>query len=389
MTVSNSSISNSESDNIPTSMLTGQRVFVASLWALVWLILIDISLNIFFAMPKSPLIQPSKLQSFFDYGRSAEGKIRYMVGRDKESTSMVANAGWILENEVDDQPKMASSHDRVLIAAYGQTFTNQICEALTVVDPRFELRLKAGPAATVSHSYAYYKADAKNQQADVVVLGILASSLIYMTSPTTATINFEGAAPYTYPIYKLNDGHISEEDPIIHSIEELRTAFYDNPSLWQVYIKMLRSKSPTYNSWIFEKDIFDYSALARMIRRSIGQKHVHDVTARYWNANGFINTDGILDIANTLVADFAADVRAKGQIPYVLLIQDKGYKNHLALAFESQLKQLDIPYLSTHTIASNTNPRNFVSDGHFTPEVTMQIARAFHADVLNKIKKIK
>ncbi len=124
-----------------------------------------------------------------------------------------------------------------------------------------------------------------------------------------------------------------------------------------------------------------------MIRRSIGQKHVHDVTARYWNTNGFINTDSILDIANILIANFANDVRSKGQLPYVLLIQDQGYKDHLALAFESQLKQLDIPYLSTHTIASSTNPRNFVSDGHFTPEVTMQIARVFHADVLNKIKK--
>jgi hypothetical protein len=387
MKASSSSISSSESQSIAINTLSKRRVFIAGIWALMWLILIDVSLNIFFSMPKSPLVQPTKLQGFFNYGRSAEGKIRAMVGVDKESTSLVANAGWLVENTTDEQPRSASGSDQILVAAYGQSFTNQICDDLKIINPRFELRLKAGPAATLSHSYAYYKADTKNQHADVVVLGILASSLIYMTAPTTATINFEGAAPYTFPIYTLKEGHISEEDPIIHSVEELRTALYDKPSLWQEYIKMLRSKSPTYNSWIFEKDIFDYSALARMIRRSIGQKHVHDVTARYWNSNGFLNTDGILDIANTLIADFASDVRAKGQIPYILLIQDKGYKNHLALAFESKLKQLDIPYLSTHTIASSTNPRNFVSDGHFTPEVTMQIARAFHDDVLNKIKK--
>jgi hypothetical protein len=121
-----------------------------------------------------------------------------------------------------------------------------------------------------------------------------------------------------------------------------------------------------------------------MVRRSIGQKHVHDVTSRYWNAQGFTNADGLLDISNALIADFVNKVRAKNQMPYILLIQDKGYKDHLLLAFEKQLKQMDVPYLSTHLIAPSTNARNFVSDGHFTPEVTADIATAFLKDILNR-----
>ena len=385
MTVSNSSISNSESQITASQVLTGRRMLIAGLWAVLYLVLIDISINIFFAMPKSPLVDPGKLQSYFNYGRSVEGKLRKMIGHDKESTAILAYAGWLAENN-DQQPPIASSSGHILVAAYGQSFTDQICEALKVLDPRFELRLKDGPAAPLSHSYAFYKADSSHQKADIVVLGILASSLPLMMAPTTATINFEGVAPYTYPLYSLKDGQLSEVDPIIHSLEELRTALMDKPILWNEYLEMLRTKAPTYNKWIFESDWFDYSALARLIRRSIGQKHVHDATARYWNTNGFKNADGLLDIANALITDFVSDVKIRGQIPYVLLIQDKGYKDHLALAFEAQLKHLDVYYLSTHTIAPSTNARNFISDGHFTPEVTMQIARAFRTDILNKLR---
>ncbi len=386
MTVSNSSISNSELHNTALPVLTGRRIFAACLWALLWLILIDISLSALFVMPDSPLEQPSKLQKFFDHGRSVESKFRRMVGTDQESTAKIAYAGWLVEESIDQQPKAPSSPGRILVAAYGQSFTYNICKALNSLDPRFELRLKGGPAATLSHSHAFYKIDSQHQRADVVVLGILASSLPYMMAPTISTINFEGAVPYTYPLYSLKNEHLSAQDPIIHSLEELRIALWSKPAVWNEYLAMLRT-TPTYNSWIFESDWFDYSSLARLVRRSIGQKHVYDATARYWNPNGFTNTDGILDVANALIADFAADVKAKGQIPYVLLIQDKGYKNHLALAFESQLKQLDIPYLSTHTIAPSTNARNFVDDGHFTADATMKIAQVFHADILMKLQK--
>ena len=387
MTVSNLSTSNSESKEIASSELTVRKVFTAVIWSLVWLILIDVTVNILFAMPTSPNVLPSKMQMFFNHGRSVEGKIRRMVGVDKEATAKIAYAGWITEDEIGQPPMTASAPGQILVAAYGQSFSNQICDALKEIDPRFELRLRAGPGATLSHSYAYYKTDAKHHHADVVVLGILASSLTYMMGPTISTVSFENAAPYTYPVYFLKDGQLSAHDPIIHSLEELRSALWSNPILWKDYLGVLRNNSFTYNKWVYDSDLLDKSSLARLVRRSIGQKHVYDVTSRYWNQDGFNNNDGLLDVANALIADFAADVKAKSQIPYVLLIQDKGYKNHLALAFESQLKQLNIPYLSTHTIAPSTNYRNFISDGHFTPEVTKQIASAFRNDVLNKLDK--
>ncbi|WP_347988372.1 hypothetical protein [Methylomonas sp. AM2-LC] len=377
MTVSNSSISSSDSQIKPVPFLTGRRVAVALLWTLFWLVLIDILLNVQFSMPKSPLEQPSKLQNYFDYGRSVEGKFRLMVGPDKESTALIAQAGWLVDDAQDQQPSVASAPDKLLIAAYGQSFTQQICHSLQSLDSRIELRFKGGPSSTLAHSYAYYKFDASHHRADIVVLGILASSLPFSMAPTIATLNFEGAAPYTYPFYSLMDGQLVENDPLIHSLDELRTALWSKPEQWDAYVAMLRSKSPTFNGWVFESDWFDYSVLGKMVRRSIGQKHVHDVTARYWNAQGFTNADGLLDISNALIADFVSKVRAKNQMPYILLIQDKGYKDHLVLAFEKQLKQMDVPYLSTHQIAPSTNMRNFVSDGHFTPRSDCRYSHGF------------
>lgn len=386
MKASNSFISNSELGAKAVRLFTIRRFFWVGSWMLLWLVVIDVAINVFFAMPKSPLVEPSRLQRYFEYGRSVEGKLRKSVGTDKASTSVINYAGWLVNDEHDGQPTVASSPSNILVAAYGQSFTQQIGNALQLIAPQFEFRFKLGPGAPLSHSYAFYKMDSGHQHADVVLLGILASALQNIMAPTIATINFEMAAPYTYPIYSIKNGNIYTVDPIVHSLEELRLALSDHPELWHEYLAMMRAKATTYNSWIFESDLFDYSSLGRLVRRGIGQKHIKDVTARYWNVNGFNNADGLLDIANGLITDLVADVRARGQLPYILLIQDKGYKDHLAKVFETQLKKLDVPYLSTHTIVSSTDPRNFVSDGHFTPEMTKKIAYVLHEDLLNKMQ---
>jgi hypothetical protein len=389
MTVSNLSTSNSDAQNMAIPISIGRKVLIASLWAVLWLVLIDVVLNIMFALPNSPLQMPTKMQSYFDYGRTVESKLRFMVGAKLEDTALIAKAGWLVESDSDQQPEAASGPDKILIAAYGQSFTNQICHALAEQDAHFELRLKAGPSAALPHSYAFYKADASHQQADVVVLGILASSMVFSMAPTIATINFEGPAPYTYPQYYLEEGELRAHEPVIHSLAELRAALWSKPEVWDEYLHMMEMYSPTYNSWIFKSDWLDYSALGRLVRRSIGQKHVHDMRARYWTSNGFTNADGLLDISSAIITDFVQDVKSRGQIPYVLLIQDQGFKDHLALAFAAQFKQLGVPYLSTHLIASSQDVRNFVSDGHFTPEVTKKVAEVLRADLLDRVHKTK
>lgn len=376
-----SSISNSNAEPV----LTGRRIAAAVSWALVWLALIDIAINLLSAMPKSPLERPNPLQQYFDYGRSVEGKIRRSVGETKETTAVVAYAGWLETDEADTLPTRASGPGHALIAAYGQSFTFQLCEALKKLDPRFELRpAKGGPGAPLAHSYAAFQADISRQQADIAVIGILASSLPRNVSPTTMTAWFEAPTPFTYPRYRLIDGKLEATDPFLHSMADLRAALRE-PARWQAYVDFLRQNDPAFDPWVFESDLLDHSALARLVRRGYGQKHLHDVNARYWGPDGFTNADGLLDVSVALMADFAAQAKAKGQLPYIILFQDRGYQDHLVRAFGERLDHLGLPYFSTHQIAPSTNPRNFVPDGHFRPEVEMELARALRRDLLGKL----
>jgi hypothetical protein len=385
MVRNSSSISNSNSFPVEVA-LTRHRMLMAGLWALCWLILIDVVISVFFAMPISPLTPPGTLQKYFNYGQSVEGKIRQMIGETKNTTAVVAYAGWLESDDSDDLlPRQASNTDHLLIAAYGQSFTFRLCEELKKLDPRFELRLvKGGPGAPLSHSYAAYLSDANLQKANVVVIGILASALPRNISPTTMTAWFEAPAPFTYPRYFLNKGKLDAIDPFIHSMAEMRTALRE-PARWDAYVDFLRKNDPAFDSWVFESDLFDHSSLARLIRRSYGQKHLHDVNSRYWGTDGFTNADGLLDISIAIMADFASNVRARGQLPYIILFQDRGYKDHLVRAFGASLDQLGVPYFSTHIIAPSTDAQNFIPDGHFRHDVEVELARAFRVELLNKI----
>src|SRR5207344_2787807 len=67
-----------------------------ALWVLFYLLLIDAGANIFFAYPADPRnVSPSKMQQYFEYGRSVEGKLARMThGTDAESAPILT-AGWL------------------------------------------------------------------------------------------------------------------------------------------------------------------------------------------------------------------------------------------------------------------------------------------------------
>ncbi|KJV07842.1 hypothetical protein VZ94_01955 [Methylocucumis oryzae] len=328
-------------------------------------------------MPALPTLRPNAIQQYFNYGRSVESKLRYMVRDDKESTAPIAYAGWIGADQDSILPIQASGSQKILIAAYGQSFTFHLLDALHKIDPRFELNLQGGPAAPLAHSYALFEKDSTHKQAKFVVLGVLASSLPRNVSPTTMTTWFEAATPYNYPRYYLEQGQLKVVKPFFNSLDELRNGL-KNSEIWEQYKDFLRVNDPAYHSYVFDTDVFDYSALGRLIRRGYSHKHVHEVNARYWDERGFKNTDGLLDVSNALIKNFAQQVRKKGQIPLVLLLQDRGYEDHLVKAFQETLTAHNIPYFSSHDIAPSSDLSNFISDGHFKPEIDIKLATALN-----------
>jgi hypothetical protein len=75
-----------------------------------------------------------------------------------------------------------------------------------------------------------------------------------------------------------------------------------------------------------------------------------------------------------MVSDFAATARQDGKFPIVVVLNDKGYEDHLIQVLLPRLGQEAIPYVSTHAIAPASNLSNFVGDGHFTQSANQRIA---------------
>ena len=87
-------------------------------------------------------------------------------------------------------------------------------------------------------------------------------------------------------------------------------------------------------------------------------------------------TDYEVPVLQAMVSDFAKTAVQDGKFPIVLLINDRGYADHLFQAVAPTLKAASIPYVSTHSIAPVTDPTNFVKDGHFTDAVNKKLATA-------------
>ena len=76
-----------------------------------------------------------------------------------------------------------------------------------------------------------------------------------------------------------------------------------------------------------------------------------------------------------MLMQFAATSRAQGKLPIVILFQDRGSgADSLYRLVGPALMDAGVPVVSTHAIAPVTDPKNFVSDGHFTPAVDRLIA---------------
>lgn len=370
----NSSISNSE------PVLPVRRVATAWTLALLGLIAADLLIGRLVVMPLSPSLAPTSFQRYFDYGRSVEAKLRRMVGKGEADTAVVAYAGWLDEQVIKPNERLP---EKMRVAVYGQSFAFQIAEALQRKDDRFQVVARlGGPSAPLSHSYAAYRADNSKNSADLVIVGVLASSLPRLVSLTNTTTWFESPTPFTYPRYRLHKDILVSSEPLVATLSDLRLALSD-PVVWQAFASQLRRDDAAYNALVFESDIFDYSTLGRLLRRGYGQRHLQAVERRYHQRSGFTNRDGLLDITKALVADIARIAAERGQTLCVLLIHDKGFDDHLASALSSFLDSKGITFFSSHLLAPPSDSSNFLIDGHFTEEINNKLATGL-VEVLRK-----
>ncbi|HAZ48660.1 MAG TPA: hypothetical protein DDW76_03925 [Cyanobacteria bacterium UBA11369] len=354
-----------------------RKRFLTGLWIVFFLFVFDVSINFLFPYPSDPQVtSPGQLNLYFEYGRSVEGKLARMIGSTDESSAPIAQAGWL-----DPQlwkklniPKNRAPGEDLLVAIYGMSFSNQVGEAMKEMDGKIGLRLVAGPAAPPNYAFAAYKLDRGNQQADVAILGILASSVKALRTISGLTWNFETPFPFTYPRYFVEDGKLKEIWPKVLSLAQLRAVMQDQQQ-WQEFVSQMRENDQFFNSFLFKRNWLDNSAIVRLIRRAYAQRHQGMMANKVYTSAGF-NAEKDIPVLSAIVTDFAATARSDGKLPIVLLISDRGYEDRLFQALSPTLETAKIPYVSTHNIAPATDIGNFVADGHFTESANKLIAKA-------------
>jgi hypothetical protein len=352
-----------------------RRVLIVLLWTIAGLVVIDVAVGLAFRLPADARSEGSSLQNYFNYGRSIEGKLRYLVGRTPEEDAPIVKSGWLLQ---DCYVERSFPTGNLGFDIYGMSFSGLIADQMTRLDPDLASRQFGGPAAPPNHSYACFlrRFEAKRDLAPVQILGVLASSVRRMETISGLTTSFESPMPFSYPRYSLSrDGRLLGHMPSIESANDLRVALSDSGT-WRAFEQDLANNDYFYSRSVFRADVFDHSVIARMIRRAWGQRLLNERTDALRGADGFSGAPDIPRVLGAILVDFAKKARERGTRPIVILIEDRGYGESLSSIAAPTLKANDIEFIATSTIVSPDDSGNFVGDGHFTPAAFEKIARA-------------
>jgi hypothetical protein len=353
-----------------------------TLWVVFFAIVIDITINSIFTIPY-PYSRGEQLANYFEYGRSVESKIVRAVADNDSDAHVSSKIGWFKSrDEIRELTDARESSVNTYI--YGMSFSSHIGVILAKIDKSLNIKLFDGPGAPLNHSYAYYESTRPHEKGDIVILGILASSLPLINTMSHMTSSFESPSPHFYPRYRLDDNNNLVKDEIdIKSLSDLRAALND-AEIWRGVKEGLARNDSFHDPFVFERSVLDHSVYFRLIKRAWGQRSLAQNFNRYHDRNGFKNNERMVEVAQRLVSDFVDNVRSDGAIPYLLLFNDRGYDDHLYQMLKSVLNNKDIPYYSTHQRFPATNLANFIPDGHFTPVIDVEIAR----DVQRQLQEI-
>lgn len=314
------------------------------------------------------------LVQYFDYGRSVPGKLQKW--RETPNTDgNLYDVAWLDDAVAISQTKFnaAERADGPIVRSYGMSFVNNILQQAAALNPALLVDYHAGPAAPPNFTYALFLDDAANRHpGDVVVLGILSSSVPALAALSNRTWNFEQPAPYTYPVFLPDKDALSRTDPIVKSVQDQR-ALQNDPQTDAAWAEQLADQDLFYARTTFGAIWLDRSPFARLVRRSLAKGHVERTEAKILSG-----AFPYADVLTRIISGFAETARAEGQIPVVMLIQTRAQSDVDLLAIaQPVLERGSIPYLAT---AEHFDPRDvsgFLADGHYQPEIDKRLGQAF------------
>jgi hypothetical protein len=350
-----------------------------ALCVVAWLALADLCVGL--ALRPGPSRVP-ELQRYFEYGRSIEGKLAQMVSGVRDGR--ILGAGWIDVHQLRQLPDAPEAGKDLLVAAYGQSFTMHAVEGAAAVDHRMTLRRAGGPGAPASHSYWAYRVDAPLRKADVVVFGVLSSTVGQLASSSGLIWMFENPAPFTFPRYREVDGRLEEELPLIRSEAEFRAAFDGRTRQWQQFKQQLASVDKGYDAFTFNDSWIDASTVGRLIRRGwVAHRRGYDEGV-YSPDQGFDARSEEVRTLRRILLEAQAQALSRGERLIVLLLHTKGHGDRLHAVLQGALEGAGIEYLSTHTLFSANDPGNFLPDGHYVARANDALALALQRRIRNR-----
>lgn len=378
MLLPSSSTSSSESKR--SRRLRG--VLVTFAWTLLALVGLDIAIGWVFAMPTDPHRKPSQMAQYFDYGRSVGGKITGMIGRDEAHSAPILVAGWI-DRECRRVPRPAPA-GHLGLTIYGMSFTNHIADQIEQIDPRFTISRYSGPGAPPSHSYACFEAvrRAGDDHNGIQVLGVLASSLPRMLALGGASTSFEAPQPFTFPRYEVDSrGGLKLIEPIVRSPEDLR-----QPAKRAAFETQLAQNDAFYDPYQFDGQWADRSVFLRLLRRAYAQAEFRSRSFRFVH-DGTQFRANMGPLLRAILISFAREARARGQRPFVMLLQDRSTgRDSLVRLIGPSITKVGATVIRSDEIANVDDQRNFLPDGHFTQKIDRLLAQRLLAAINNPAK---
>jgi hypothetical protein len=341
-------------------------------WMLFALTLFDISLGVIFRNPADPRVEPSKIQRYFDYGRSIEGKLHALVKPDDGRSAPIVVAGWI---DKECHRTVANAAGSIGISIFGNSFSGQLADVLSQF---VSVESYLGPGAPPNHSYACFVKENSfgGDHNQVQIMGITASSLSRMESIWGTTTSYEYPQPFTFPRYRLGpDGELTSHEPSVRSPDDLRRILSDHTS-WNAWLSELEAEDYFYVRGLVAADLADKSVIGRMIRRGFGQSISRKRAAMLRGEDGKINAQEIVKVLPKLISKFAERARGSGQRPIIVLFEEYGQGGVLMRILGDTLVNEQIEYVSSANIVATSDARNYAADGHFSPESNMKIAQA-------------
>ncbi len=345
----------------------------AAAWVLIGLAIIDLAINFLFAYPQDPRVHPSFLQAYFEYGRSTEGQLRRMTQPEASQTAPITLSGWYDPLEVRDFTP-TDPHNPI-VTFYGMSHAGRLANALARTSDRYTPRAVTAPGSTSNWAYGAYLRDHGGGKSYAVVLAFMSELLPMNSTLSPMTWNIDSPMPYTADRFVLNGDQLGVIHPPYTSFDQYVATLF-NHDKWAAARDFFAKNDPVYNPLIFRANIFDHSALVRLVRRAYGQRYLRSVRRAVLDEGGYNANSEEIKVALAMIHEFALSARRDGMIPVIFLVNNLGFSDYLYQALSPILHADKIPFLSSDRIVSPNNPRGYLPDSHFTDAVDDELAQA-------------